>query len=307
MDLNRFSVLVIGAGSVGVALLQILGGMGFGEVGIVDGDVVELKNIKNQPIYTRRDAAGFLHKSEVCARWLAKLDVATRFISYPFYVTQKNVDKLVKRYDFIIDATDNNLSRSITNTSCFTNKKPLLMVSARDREGIFYLITDENACFNCILRNSNLVENSCTSINPSLSSTVAEMAINVLIRNIAKKETQSMFSRFSAKSNVTAGYRLKKDPACEVCGSKRAHVPAVDNNKFIQACGDGIKFSFQKKIDLPVLARLFGGKNSGIVDECLLVRAGRKSFLVSGFGDVLFTGYNENEARVVLARISSVL
>jgi molybdopterin/thiamine biosynthesis adenylyltransferase len=53
--LKRASVVVVGAGGLGVPVLQYLVAAGVGRVGIVEMDRVELSNLHRQVLYTTQD------------------------------------------------------------------------------------------------------------------------------------------------------------------------------------------------------------------------------------------------------------
>ena len=54
--LKAASVVVIGAGGIGSAVIPALAGAGIGRLTIVDDDVVELGNLHRQPLFRERDA-----------------------------------------------------------------------------------------------------------------------------------------------------------------------------------------------------------------------------------------------------------
>src|SRR4051812_565571 len=70
--LAEAKVLVVGAGGLGVPVLQYLAGMGIGHIGIADDDVVSLSNLHRQVLYMTEDIGQ--PKSLVAAARLSKLN-----------------------------------------------------------------------------------------------------------------------------------------------------------------------------------------------------------------------------------------
>ena len=65
-------MLVVGAGGLGVPVLQYLAAAGVGRIGIVDGDVVEGSNLHRQPLYGIADVGR--PKAVVAAERLAGIN-----------------------------------------------------------------------------------------------------------------------------------------------------------------------------------------------------------------------------------------
>src|SRR4026208_493050 len=78
--LKAASVLMIGAGGLGVSVLQYLTAAGVGKIGIVDGDVIELSNLHRQVLYEESTIGN--KKSEVAREKLLRLNSETEIISY---------------------------------------------------------------------------------------------------------------------------------------------------------------------------------------------------------------------------------
>lgn len=96
------SVLVIGAGGLGSAALPYLAAAGVGRIGIVDGDVVELKNMQRQVLHTELGR----NKAESGAERLRALNPDVTVEVYPEYLTPERARELFVRYDLVLDCTD---------------------------------------------------------------------------------------------------------------------------------------------------------------------------------------------------------
>lgn len=131
--LLQSSVLVIGAGGLGVPVLQYLTGMGIGKIGIVDGDTISLSNLHRQVLYAQ-DEIG-LPKAEVAARKLLALNPSINIKHYSSFLTVDNALQFVKDYDLIIDATDNFSARYLVNDACVIQNKPFIYGAIHQYEG----------------------------------------------------------------------------------------------------------------------------------------------------------------------------
>lgn len=131
--LGKAKVLVIGAGGLGVPVLQYLSGMGVGTIGIVDNDVVDITNLQRQILYTENDLGK--PKVEVAKQKLQALNSEIEIISFPTYISTENALEIMTDFDVIIDASDNFPTRYLVNDACVILKKPLIYGALHAFEG----------------------------------------------------------------------------------------------------------------------------------------------------------------------------
>ena len=96
------SVLVIGAGGLGSAALPYLAAAGVGRIGIVDGDVVELRNMQRQVLHTSLGAA----KAVSAAERLTALNPGILIEAFPEYLTEPRAAELFPGFDLVLDCCD---------------------------------------------------------------------------------------------------------------------------------------------------------------------------------------------------------
>ncbi|RNI27566.1 sulfurtransferase [Rufibacter immobilis] len=135
-------VLVVGAGGLGVPVLQYLTGMGVGKIGMVDGDRISLSNLHRQVLYSTQEVGQL--KVEVAAQKLALLNPTVQLQPYPTHLTPQNALELISNYDLVIDATDTFEARYLINDACVLLKKPFVYGALHQFEGQVSVFNHQN-------------------------------------------------------------------------------------------------------------------------------------------------------------------
>src|SRR4051794_576917 len=102
--LGDASVLVIGAGGLGSAVLQYLCAAGVGRLVIVDHDRVEESNLHRQPIYRMTDIGSLKDEAARAALEATNPDVHIEAVCER--LTPANAARLVASADLVVDAAD---------------------------------------------------------------------------------------------------------------------------------------------------------------------------------------------------------
>ena len=120
----KAKVLVVGMGGLGCPAAEFLTRAGVGSLGIIDPDVVDLSNIHRQSLFNSKD----LKKSKVLAarKKLKKINPKTDINCYKIKLNKKNCLDIIKKYDFVIDGSDNFKTKFLINDFCKKFKKFLV-------------------------------------------------------------------------------------------------------------------------------------------------------------------------------------
>ena len=122
--LAHAKVLVVGAGGLGLPVLQYLNAMGVGTLGIVEQDEIELSNLHRQILYEEKDVGKA--KLKVCMHRLEAQNSNTRLIGHDSFLVRDNALEIISDYDLVVDATDNFPSRYLINDACVILKKAVV-------------------------------------------------------------------------------------------------------------------------------------------------------------------------------------
>ncbi|HEX6395843.1 MAG TPA: ThiF family adenylyltransferase [Steroidobacteraceae bacterium] len=148
--LRAASVLVIGAGGLGVPVLQYLSGAGVGRLGIVDGDRLEPSNLHRQTWYALADCGR--EKAILAADRVRALNPEVRVETHALRLDAGNADRLVQGYDLVLDCSDNFSTKFLLNDVALRSGKPVLFASVYQYEGQLQLVAGDagSPCLRCV-------------------------------------------------------------------------------------------------------------------------------------------------------------
>ncbi len=131
--LKNARVLVIGAGGLGAPALLYLAAAGVGTIGIVDFDVVDESNLQRQIIHGVADVGR--SKAQSARDSIVAINPLVEVRLHEFRLEQSNAVDLFRRYDLIVDGTDNFATRYLVNDAAVLAGKPYVWGSIYRFEG----------------------------------------------------------------------------------------------------------------------------------------------------------------------------
>ncbi len=147
--LRAARVLVIGAGGLGVPVLNYLAGAGIGTIGIAESDTLDASNLHRQPLYALNDAG--LPKAQLAARRLRDLNPDVHVHTHE-RIDARNAVALASNYDLVVECSDNFATKFLVNDAAVKLAKPAIFASVYQYEGQLqaYRPDADGACLRCL-------------------------------------------------------------------------------------------------------------------------------------------------------------
>ena len=240
-------VLCIGAGGLGCPISLYLAAAGVGTIGLADVDVVSPSNLQRQILFGTKDVGE--PKVEAAARRLKDLNPDVKLIEHKTIVNSSNVMDLIKDYDIIIDGTDNFPTRYCVNDACVLQKKPNVYGSIFRFEGMVTVFAphlknpdtgEQGPCYRCMYPEPpdpgsvpSCAEGGVLGV---ICGTVGSLQANEtvkLILGIGRPAIGRLIT-YSSLDMEFRTYKVRRDPACPVCGNQPTITAPVDYEQF---CG----------------------------------------------------------------------
>jgi molybdopterin/thiamine biosynthesis adenylyltransferase len=216
--------LIVGAGGLGAPVALYLAASGVGKLTICDFDDVDLTNLQRQIIHTSQSVG--LNKALSAQQTIAAINPEVEVKTIQHKSTEQEMDMLISAADVVIDCSDNFATRYALNRLCFAHKKPLISGAAIRFEGqitVFDFRSANSPCYHCLFPNTGDDQQQRCADNgvfaPLVGMIGTAQAAEALKCLMGIGET--LQGRLMLLDALTAEWRtikLKRDPACTVCG-----------------------------------------------------------------------------------------
>jgi len=234
------SVLCIGAGGLGSPIAMYLAAAGIGKLGIVDFDVVDLSNLQRQILHSTEDVGRAKTASAKDA--LSRINPNVEVVTHEARLSSTNALEIIRPYDFVVDGTDNFPTRYLANDACVLLKKPNVYGSIFRFEGQASLFAPHlgGPCYRCLYPEPpppglvpSCAEGGVLGVLPGIIGVIQATEIIKLALGIGT----SLLNRLLLYDALEMKFRelkLRRDPACPLCGEKPTIKELIDYEGF---CG----------------------------------------------------------------------
>jgi sulfur-carrier protein adenylyltransferase/sulfurtransferase len=240
-------VLCIGAGGLGSPISLYLAAAGVGTIGMADVDVVSPSNLQRQVLFGTSTLG--VDKVRAAAERLRDLNPDVKIIEHRLVVNSSNVMELLHDYDVVIDGTDNFPTRYCVNDACVLLKKPNVYGSIFRFEGMMTVFAPHlknpdtqqpGPCYRCLYPEPpepgtvpSCAEGGVVGVLPGIIGTLQANEVIKLILGLGRPAIGRLLT-FSATDAEFRTFKIRRDPACPICGENPTITKPIDYEQF---CG----------------------------------------------------------------------
>ena len=181
-------VLIVGLGGLGSPVSDSLSRAGVGSIGIADFDKVNLSNIHRQSMFTSKDIGKY--KVDVIKQRIKLINSTTKVKIFKKKITKKNLEKIIKDYEIIVDGSDNFKTKFLLNEYCIKYKKYLVVGAISGFNGHLFNFNFKDkgvACLKCFYQGIPLDNNlNCETegILGPIAGTIGNLQSNEVLKSI---------------------------------------------------------------------------------------------------------------------------
>ncbi len=242
--LKAARVACVGAGGLGSPLALYLAAAGVGTLGIVDHDVVDVTNLQRQILHGTKDVGR--PKLDSAVDRLADVNPHVEVVRHAERLTSSNALRILADYDVVVDGTDNFPTRYLVNDACVLLGKPNVYGSIFRWEGqVSVFGMPGGPCYRCLFREPpppglvpNCAEGGVLGVLPGIIGSLQAMETIKLVLGVGVSLSGRLLI-FDALEMSWREVRLRRNPACPVCGDAPTQRGLIDYELFCGVATNG--------------------------------------------------------------------
>ncbi|UVE19783.1 molybdopterin-synthase adenylyltransferase MoeB [Pseudomonas sp. LS44] len=224
LRLKASRVLIVGLGGLGSPVALYLAAAGVGELHLADFDTVELTNLQRQIVHDSQSIGQ--SKVDSASTRLIALNPEIHLQAHRQALDEDSLAAVVAAVDLVLDCSDNFATREAVNAACVAARKPLVSGAAIRLEGqlsVFDPRRADSPCYHCLYGHGSEAELTCSEagvVGPLVGLVGSLQALEAL--KLLAEFGEPLVGRLlliDALGSRFRELRVKRDPACAVCGS----------------------------------------------------------------------------------------
>ncbi len=216
-------VFIVGAGGLGCPIADLLCRAGVGEIGIIDYDKISLSNLNRQTLFDTSDLNKY--KVDILKKKLNKINPLVKINIFKKKIDYKNINKLINKYQIIVDASDNFKTKFLLNEYSLKYKKILIVGAISKFDGHIFSFNFNNkktSCLKCFYQTEitdEFLDCESEGVLGTIAGIVGNIQANEVIKIILKLDN-SLDSSILIINLLTLSFRKvkflkKKNCACK--------------------------------------------------------------------------------------------
>jgi molybdopterin/thiamine biosynthesis adenylyltransferase len=222
--LARARVLVVGVGGLGCPAAMALARAGVGTIGLADDDPVDLSNLHRQILFREEDVGR--PKVEVAAEALGRMAPGLRVEAHPTRLLPPNAVELVRRYDLVVEGSDNFPTKFLVADACRLAERPVVHAAAVRWHGTALAVGPAGApCYRCVFEDvpredaPNCAE---AGVVGPVVGVVAAVQADLALSILEGADVAGTLFTFDGKSLAARRRRIVAQGRCPLCGPGRS-------------------------------------------------------------------------------------